>query len=219
MKRSSILLATTLLVAIAPHSSRAQTKPFELSLWSPIQVAGEEESISGIRLNILYGRNQSVSGVDVGVVNWTTGDQTGFQFGVVGIVEGDFSGWQGNKGANITRGRVSGVQLSFYNQALEGDLAQIGMINRLEEDGQGLQLGFVNVARNFRGAFIGVANVTQQEGRGFHLGIINSVDVGDGLMIGIVNVANRFHGLQIGVVNIINSKESFPVLPLVNWVF
>lgn len=38
-----------------------------------------------------------------------------------------------------------------------------------------------------------------------------------GLTIGLVNIANELHGLQIGLINIARNKESFSVLPLVNY--
>lgn len=38
-----------------------------------------------------------------------------------------------------------------------------------------------------------------------------------GLAIGLLNIAQELHGVQIGLVNIAWNKESFPVLPLVNW--
>ena len=48
---------------------------------------------------------------------------------------------------------------------------------------------------------------------------VNSVGDGSGFMLGLVNVANNFSGLQIGLLNIINSKDRWPVIPLVNWSF
>jgi hypothetical protein len=38
-----------------------------------------------------------------------------------------------------------------------------------------------------------------------------------GLTIGILNIARELHGVQIGLVNVALNKESFRVLPLVNW--
>ena len=38
-----------------------------------------------------------------------------------------------------------------------------------------------------------------------------------GLSIGLLNIANELHGLQIGLINIARNKESFSVLPLVNY--
>jgi hypothetical protein len=40
-----------------------------------------------------------------------------------------------------------------------------------------------------------------------------------GIQVGLVNVADDFRGLQIGLLNIINSKDSWPAIPLVNWSF
>jgi hypothetical protein len=38
-----------------------------------------------------------------------------------------------------------------------------------------------------------------------------------GLTIGILNIAEELHGVQIGLINIARNKESFSVLPFVNW--
>jgi hypothetical protein len=38
-----------------------------------------------------------------------------------------------------------------------------------------------------------------------------------GLTIGLLNIANELHGLQVGVINIARNKESFSVLPLLNY--
>ena len=51
------------------------------------------------------------------------------------------------------------------------------------------------------------------------MGLVNSVGNGSGFMLGLVNVANGFRGLQIGLLNIINTKDRWPVIPLVNWSF
>ena len=83
----------------------------------------------------------------------------------------------------------------------------------------GLQFGLVNTARAFEGARVGLANVATDEGHGLHVGLVNSVGNGSGFMLGLVNVADSFGGLQIGLLNIIHSKESWPVIPIVNWTF
>ena len=82
-----------------------------------------------------------------------------------------------------------------------------------------MQFGLVNTARSFEGLRFALANVSSDEGRGVQVGLVNSVGNGSGFMLGLVNVANDFRGLQIGLLNIINTKDRWPVIPLVNWSF
>ena len=129
----------------------AQPRPFQLSLVTPVQIYPEEDPISGIRLNLLYGRNVSVSGVDFGLVNHTTsGIFNGAQFGLVGLADSDFTGWQHNWGVNITNGDFKGYQLGAVNYA---------------NFASGLQLGLVNYANTMKGLQIGLVNIIHQGGQ------------------------------------------------------
>jgi hypothetical protein len=84
---------------------QAQNRPIQVALVTPIQIFPEEDSISGIRLNLIYGRNGSVMGLDLGLVNHTTtGISKGVQFGFIGLVDSDFIGWQDNS-VNVTKGK------------------------------------------------------------------------------------------------------------------
>jgi hypothetical protein len=168
-----LLLIVAAVAMIAPGAS-AETRPLQLGLFSPVQIFPEDDSISGIRLNLIYGVNQDVQGLDIGLVNRVRGEGAGLQYGVVNYVEGDYAGLQ-NGWVSITKGEVTGVQWSGYNSAGTGDVFQAGLVNVADDIG-GFQLGFVNVAKNL-------------------------------------------HGLQIGLVNVIQSKETLPVLPIVNWRF
>ena len=97
--------------------ARADEQPIQLALVTPIQIFPEEDRITGLRLNLLYGRNASVTGVDLGLVNHCTeGVSMGFQHGLVSIVEADFVGWQ-NSFVNVTRGDFEGFQWGFMNYA------------------------------------------------------------------------------------------------------
>lgn len=179
------------LILITAAAARAQeTKPIEISLFTPVQIFGPDEHIAGVRLNFIYGKNASMTGIDVGVVNVTTEDVTGVQFfGVVNLVGGDLSGYQ--KGlVNIVEGRTSGIQVGLYNETFGGDLGQLGFVNRVVGDSRGVAIGFVN-----------------------------QIESGEGFMLGLVNIANSFRGLQIGLVNMITEKERWGFLPIVNWRF
>ena len=129
----------------------AQPRPIQLSLVTPVQIYPEEDAISGIRFNLIYGRNASVTGLDLGLVanHTTTGTSSGVQFGMVGLVDSDFVGWQ-NNGVNITNGDFQGFQWGAVNYA---------------KFANGFQLGFVNYAETMKGLQIGLVNIIHQGGQ------------------------------------------------------
>jgi hypothetical protein len=152
MKTIILLTVCCCGLAIIPSSTSAQeeTKPIQLALLAPVQLFDEDTPISGIRLNLLYGRNTRVSGLDWGLVNHTTeGQSMGVQFGLVGIADDGFLGWQDNF-VNITKGDFEGFQWGAVNYA---------------NNGNGLQLGLVNYARTMKGLQIGLINIIKQGGQ------------------------------------------------------
>ena len=157
-----VCLIAAVLLLPAP-SVRADERPIQLSLVTPLQIFPEEDDITGIRFNLIYGRNGSVTGVDLGLINHCTGGVSkGFQHGLVSIVDADFVGWQ-NSVVNVTHGDFEGLQWGFMNYA--------GHAN-------GLQLGIVNYAERLKGLQIGVINIIQQGGQFPVFPIINwSFDV------------------------------------------
>lgn len=171
------VLLVSLAAVLAPRGAAAQDKPIQISLVNPVQIFDEGQNITGVRLNVLYGRNANVKGLDLGfVAGHTTGNHTGLQWNyVANLTDGDFVGWQWGL-VNLVGGDFSGLQG--------------GLFNRHRGAGEGLQWGVVNVAEDM-----------------------------SGLQFGFVNIAERMNGLQIGLINMINSKEKFPILPLVNWSF
>ncbi len=148
-KLKAIVALSILTLMLAMPSAVAADKPIQLALLNPVQLIPEENSISGLRLSLLYGRNVSVTGVDLGLVNHTTtGITTGFQWGLVGLADHDFVGWQ-NNAVNIVKHRFEGFQWGFVNVA---------------EHASGFQLGFVNYARSMNGLQIGLVNIIEQGG-------------------------------------------------------
>lgn len=130
------------LTAATVTPAPAQGKPIQLSLFSPVQIVPENESISGVRLSLLYGRNANMSGFDWGLVTSTTGNFTGVQWGFVSMVEGDFEGWQHNL-VSITNGSFKGLQVGAYNSAKFVNGLQFGLFNSAGSM-KGIQLGFLN---------------------------------------------------------------------------
>lgn len=132
---------------------------------------------------------------------------------------------------------VRGIRLNFVygsNAAVEG--LDIGLVNRSTSGiSKGIQYGIVGINDGgFQGWQNNFVNLTRRRFAGLQTGAYNSVEVGEGLQFGMVNYAERrfsglqisfvnyaqdMNGLQIGLINIITSKESFSVLPIVNWKF
>ncbi len=127
----------------------AQEKPVQLSLFNPVQIVPEHESVNGIRLNLIYTKNVNVSGLDWGLVNVTTGKQLGVQWGGVNITEGGFTGWQSGF-VNISKGNSLGLQTSWVNY-------HNGHFN-------GLQFSLINYAETLKGLQIGLINVIGKGG-------------------------------------------------------
>ena len=94
MKLSSTISLVACLALMANSSAFTQGKPIQLALFNPIQIVPEHESISGLRVSLIYGRNDNMTGFDWGLVTSTTGSFTGVQWTFVGLVDQDFEGWQ-----------------------------------------------------------------------------------------------------------------------------
>jgi hypothetical protein len=122
----------------------AQESPIQVALFNPVQIAPETNSVTGLRLSLLYGKNVNVNGIDIGLVNVTTGNQLGLQWGAVGYNEGNFNGWQDNF-VSITKGNLTGLQTGAvtYNAGKVSGL-QIAIVNYAATM-NGLQLGLVNI--------------------------------------------------------------------------
>jgi hypothetical protein len=134
-------LAIVFLV-LAAGSVVAQTKPVQLALFNPVQIVPEDESISGFRLSLIYGRNANVGGFDWGFVTKTTGNFSGVQWGFVGLVDGNAEGWQDNF-VSITKGSFQGLQMGFYSSANSFKGLQFSVIN-MAGSMKGIQLGLLN---------------------------------------------------------------------------
>ncbi len=148
---SIVLICLMLVVLAAPaQAQEGDTRPIQVSLVTPIQIFSEDVSITGLRLNLLYGRQASVTGIDLGLVNHTTSGVTkGVQWGLVGINDADFVGWQ-DCFVNVTKGNMEGLMWGAVNSAHHCN---------------GIQLGFVNYAHTLKGLQIGLVNIIKQGGQ------------------------------------------------------
>jgi len=150
MNRNKLLsiLAIGLLLAFSAKDVFSQDKPIQIALVNPIQIFNEGTSITGLRINILYGKNTRVTGLDWGLINQTTsGVSKGVQFGLIGINEADYVGWQDN-GLNITSGSFEGLQWGIVNSAGTVNGVQIGLVNYAANMNKGLQIGLINIIKH-----------------------------------------------------------------------
>lgn len=149
MSRFRLALASLALLAVASPTLAAEGRPFQLALVNPVQIVPEGESISGVRLTLIYTKNRDVTGLDLSfIAAHATGNFTGVQWALVGLADGNLLGWQANA-INLTGKTMRGLQSGLFNKA-----------GRVE----GLQFGLVNVAGTINGLQIGLVNVIQQGG-------------------------------------------------------
>lgn len=152
------------------HAQRERA--IQLSLLTPVQLFPEADAITGVRLNLLYGRNAWVRGLDLGLVNHTTsGTSKGVQFGLVSINRTNFVGWQYGA-VNLVEKKFEGFQQGLYNGNDEGSGLQLGFVNT-SQNFKGLQIGLVNYARQLHGLQIGIVNIISQGGVAPVLPIVN----------------------------------------------
>ncbi len=148
---SRLLLAAPLLVALAAGAPAraAEGHPIQLALVDPVQLVPDTQSISGLRLTLIYSKNVDVTGFDYSfIATHTTRNFKGVQIAPVNIVGNDLRGLQWGW-VGLTGGTVTGAQIGLFNKA-----------KRVE----GLQLGFVNVTGTIHGLQIGLVNVIEQGG-------------------------------------------------------
>ena len=154
----------------------------------------EEHPINLALLNPVqvFPETEDIRGLRLNILYGRNVNVTGLELGVVaGHVTGDFSGLQWQP-VNLVEGNFTGWQTGWLFSQTRGDF-----------------LGLQSSAVNFGGGHT----------EGVQFGIVNVTESMSGLQLGLVNVAGRTDGLQIGLVNVIKSKESLPVLPIVNWTF
>lgn len=140
------------------------------------------------------GAGGDVKGITIGGVGvGAGGDITGITIGGAGIGAGGHLKGLNVAGAGVGAPRITGATLTGFGvggERVTGFVLAPAYF-KIQEGGW------------FRG--VGVSAWSRIEGRQ------------TGLTIGLLNVAEELHGLQIGLVNIARNKESFSVLPLVNW--
>jgi len=142
-----LVLSATLVVIALP--ARAAEKAVNLSLFTPVSIAKEDDSVSAFRFNLIYGKNTSVRVIDLGLVNHTTsGMSKGLGWGLVNLSDADFTGIQLG-GVNVVGGSFEGFEWGVVNHA---------------QNARGLQLGLINYAQTLHGVQVGLVNIIKQDG-------------------------------------------------------
>lgn len=148
MKKVISFFAICLMLTFSVKEIMAQDRPVQLALFNPVQIFDESNSITGLRISLIYGKNTRVTGLDWGLVNHTTsGTSIGVQWGLVGLNDANFTGWQSNF-VNITDGKFEGLQWGFVNYAGTVSGVQIGFVNYAANMTKGLQIGLVNIIKH-----------------------------------------------------------------------
>lgn len=166
-------LATVVLACVAaslaPAAASAQedaarSRPVQLAVLNPLQVFGEDASVTGLRLNLLLGVNQDVTGVDVSAVaGHTLGTQRGLQLGLINQVDGGCTGAQISAIGQSVEERLRGVQMAgIVSLASEGAGAQIAGVLATATEFTGFQLGLVTFADEMTGLQLGLLNFNEK---------------------------------------------------------
>ena len=137
--------------------------------------APEDPVVSGMRLNLLYGKNEKVTGFDLGLASYSEAvTQSGLTLNLgISRVTGASSGC-GCSLINIHQGADSGVNIAFINVLQNAEKAvNISFVNVTETNTNveisgiavakksKVQIGFVNVAQEIETVQIGFLNIAQ----------------------------------------------------------
>jgi hypothetical protein len=158
---SKRFLALATLISLMVPALALADGPINLSLFNPVQIVKEDQSVTAFRLSLIYGKNVDMTGVDLSLVGMNTGSVTGVSWTAVGLVDGDFTGWQSGWLASVTNGNMQGLQEGLYTHCGSGS--------------SGVQLGFLNTADDFSGLQFGIVNVAESMRSGLQIGLVNII--------------------------------------------
>ena len=158
LKRS---VPIVLLIALLSPGLVLADGPVNLSLFAPVQIVKETESVTAFRLSLIYGNNVNMTGLDLSLIGTNTGDVSGVSFTGFGMVDGDFTGWQNSWLAAITEGNMQGLQWAAYTKSGPGS--------------SGVQLGLLNMSDDFSGLQVGLVNITEVMRSGLQIGLVNII--------------------------------------------
>ena len=170
VQRWSLLVALALLVLGATAAYAGECQPIQVSLFNPVQLFPEKTSVSGLRLNLIYGVNDKVTGLDWGLINQAHGDEFGVAGGRDRLRREELHRLAGQL-RQRHQGEFTGFQSGLYNTCDQGNGVQFGVVNNAKAM-HGLQLGILNMTETLHGLQIGVGNVIQK-GKTPFLPIVN----------------------------------------------
>lgn len=212
------------------------TDAVQLAIYSPVQLFSADDSIKGLRLDLLYTNNKDVSGitlgtgwartrgdlkgVSIGAVNWTNALSYGLKVGLLNYAGNQSVGLDIGV-VNISRRNTKGIQFGVVNWN-EGFFNgwQFGVVNDVNGPFVGFQCGLFNYTAEMNGLQLGFFN-TSHSGTmaGFQLGLINYAAKMNGLQLGVFNATPSLNGLQIGLANYNGNKDPMVFMFLANWSF
>jgi hypothetical protein len=197
MKQFSLVLVALGLFLVS--SAHAAVSPLGVSIVPPVEFPPADFTITGARLDVLWGDHHKVYGIDLGGLGNVT-DQESWGIQVAGLMnynkgEADIVLLQAAGIANINVNKVHmiGIQAALYNS------------NMAESTLAGLEVGLYN-------------NSPHAKVIGLQAGVFNKANEVYGFQIGLINMTDSLHGLQIGLVNF-NTKGIFAVAPILNFGF
>ncbi len=205
---SAIMMRVICMSVLTFSVTAAQAdRPLQLAFWPPdMQLVNQGESVTGLRLAV-YGRNQNMSGLDLGFCNESTGSFKGLAFGL----------------ANMAEGSVHGLQWTWIYSKAGNDLIgwQSGLLTMAGDESKGIQTSAVALNKGkFTGVqFSWVYNYQEGDISGVQLALVNRSASVNGVQLGLVNLTENMHGIQIGLWNQIDAKDTWQVIPIVNFKF
>jgi hypothetical protein len=178
----------------------------QVSISPDVQLVGQDEPVSGLRLNLPYGKNTSFSGLDLGFLSSSTQDADALQVNLIG---------------NLVEQNGTGAQVSCLNvvyNSMKG--LQIGLLfnDNYKFSGIGIAGGFNKYTDEGNGILIAACGNYGEVLKGAQIGLCNIATYSTGLQIGVLNYAKNARGLQVGVVNIIE-EGALPFMPFLNFNF
>ncbi|WP_028857615.1 VC2662 family protein [Psychrilyobacter atlanticus] len=181
MKRIKILLGMVFLL-----SSMSFATGFQFNVAGKQMPASED--VSGLRLNLFYGKTTNMTGLDINILALGETDNfTGLQLSPFSL------------GANKV------------NNSFKG--AGFGLVNIHGGESTGAIFGLVNMTHNVKGLQWGAVNIS--DGRStVNLGLVN-ISQSSAFQMGLFNMTNDLTGVQLGLINM--AKTGFlPIFPFFN---
>ena len=144
--------------------------PFQFAIVEQLQLVSKDKSITGLKINFVYGSNYDIKGIDLGIVSkaqYTTAVQlnlmniveqegVGLQVGLFNLVQ-YYSGMQLGV-FNLCGSTFTGLQAGLLNHASVCSGMQFGLVNSCSSM-RGIQLGLINVIKKNNFPFIPIFNM------------------------------------------------------------